>query len=164
MGVVWKDDFPPLLPMGFHPMTLAQLRALCVGSFPNSITRTSVMDGLEAVILQLNKSGIPMEVWVDGSFTTQKLNPEDSDIVIRLSGPDYDGASMPAKAPIVWAVQNDLKPSHKCDSYAFPEYPEGHKLYGQGQWRRAYWLNKFGYDRQEQPKGLAVIKLPVLSP
>lgn len=164
MGLAWKDDFPPLLPMGFHPMTLAQLRVLCVDRFPNSITRASVMDGLEKVVLHLNKSGIQMEVWVDGSFTTEKLNPEDSDIAIRLSGPDFDVASVPAKSPIVWAAKVDLKPSHKCDSYAFSEYPEGHVLYDHGQWRRAYWLNKFGHDRSERPKGLAVIRLPRLLP
>jgi hypothetical protein len=122
------------------------------------------MDGLEQVVFQLNKSGLALEVWVDGSFSTEKLNPEDSDIAIRVNGAQYDAATPAAKAPLVWASKMDLKPTHKCDSYVFSEYPAGHPLWDYGQWRRAYWLTKFGYDRAEQPKGLAVIKLPALNP
>ncbi len=98
MVVVWKDDFPPLLPEGFHPMSLADLRLLCVNRFSSSITRPSIMDGLEKVVYELNKSGLHLEVWVDGSFTTEKLNPDDSDIAIRVDGPEFDAASTAAKS------------------------------------------------------------------
>jgi len=40
------------------------------------------------------------------------------------------------------------------------EYQPGHPLHDFGQWRRAYWLNKFGYSRAEVPKGLALLRLP----
>lgn len=101
-----------------------------------------------------------MEVWIDGSFMTEKLNPEDSDVAVQVVGEAYN-AAMPAQQAVVrWASSTNLVPTHKCDCYPFTVYAEGHDLYQRGQWHRAYWLAKFGFDRQEQPKGLAVIKLP----
>jgi hypothetical protein len=160
MAGAWKDEFPPLLPLGFHVKTLAEVRQLCVVRFTHSITRPSIMDGLEEVVTELNKSSLHLEVWVDGSFATEKLNPEDSDIAVRFDGVEFDAAAAHQKAIISWAASTDLVSTHKCDCYPFPEYPQGHRLYDHGQWRRAYWLNKFGFSRSEQPKGLAVVKLP----
>lgn len=161
MAAAWKDSFPPLLPLGWHPMSLAAVRRLCVDRFPDSITRPAIMTGLEYVVGQLNRSGLPMEVWVDGSFVTEKLNPDDSDIAVRFDGPAYEAASPAQRQPIQWASQTDLKPPHRCDCYPFPYFSQPqHPLYQYTQWRNAYWLNKFGFDREEEPKGLAVIKLP----
>ena len=156
----WKDEFPPLLPLGFHVRTLPEVRQLCVVRFTHSLTRPSIMNGLEEVVKELNKSALHLEVWVNGSFATEKLNPEDSDIAVRFDGTEFDAATPQQKAVIRWAAESDLVSTHKCDCYPFPEFPQGHKLYELGQWRRAYWLNKFGFSRSEQPKGLAVIKLP----
>lgn len=155
-----KEEFPPLLPVGFHPKSLTEVRSLCVNGFPHSLTRASIMDGLEYVIGQLNSTGVPMEVWVDGSFMTEKLNPKDSDIAVRIMAPDYATATQQSRTIIKWVSDIDLTPAFKCDSYVFSEFPPSHKLFDQGQWNRAYWLNKFGFSRAEEPKGLAVVKLP----
>lgn len=120
------------------------------------------MDGLETVIHRLNQSGLHLEAWIDGSFMTEKLNPKDSDVAVRVRGEEFDAAAPNQKTPIVWAGQTDLIPDFLCDCYPFPEYPAGHALYDYGQWRRAYWLNKFGHDRAERPKGLAVIAMPFI--
>ncbi len=101
-----------------------------------------------------------MEVWIDGSFVTDKLNPDDSDVAVQVAGEAFDAAPPAQKAPLLWAGRTDLKPTHRCDCYVFPVYRAGHPLYEHGQWRRAYWLNKFGFDRKEQPKGLALVRLP----
>jgi hypothetical protein len=157
-----KDEFPPLLPLGFHPMTVAELRTLCVTRFNMSITRTGIMDGLERVFGLLSHTGFRLEVWVNGSFMTEKFNPEDSDVAVRVQGEDFDAALPPQRAELLLLANADLKPAHKCDLYVFPEYRAGHTLYDYGQWRRAYWLSKFGFSRAEEPKGLAVVQLPYL--
>jgi hypothetical protein len=157
-----KDDFPPLLPLGFHPHDIAALRRRCVTAFPLSITRAQVMTGLEAVLGHLNGMGFKLEAWVDGSFMTQKMNPDDSDVAVRIRGEEYDAASPVQRATFANFVNIDHKPTYRCDIYAFPEYNQGHKLYDHGQWRRAYWLNKFGFNRSEDPKGLAVVTIPYL--
>lgn len=155
-----KDEFPPLLPLGFHPKSLADVRLLCVARFPNSLTRAKIMDGLEHVVGVLNSTGVPMEIWVDGSFATEKLNPNDCDFAVRIMGEDYIAANSNARAVLSWAASTDLVPAHKCDCYVFSEFAAGHKKYDEGQYNRAYWLKQFGFSRSEKPKGLAVIKLP----
>lgn len=163
MAGAWKIDFPALLPLGFHFMTIEQLRQLCVHRFPHSTTRLPIMNGLEAIAAELNKSGLNLEVWVNGSFLTEKLNPEDSDIAVRFRGDEFEQATPEQRAILEWAANTDLVTSHMCDCYPFPEWPEGHQLYAHGQWRRAYWLKQFGFDRSETPKGLAVLKLPFVA-
>jgi hypothetical protein len=162
MAGVWKDDFLPLLPLGWHPMDVAAVRRLCVLRFPDSITRPGIMDGLEQVIARLNQSGLHLEVWIDGSFATQKLNPEDSDVAVKFSGEEFDAATNTQKLVLQWAGGDGPRNDHRCDCYPFPEYAVGHPLYENGQWRRAYWMTKFGHDRAEQPKGLVIVRLPFL--
>jgi hypothetical protein len=120
------------------------------------------MDGLRNVVGGLNQLGFRLEVWVNGSFLTQKINPEDSDVAVRFQGEDFDAAPPAQQRQFHQYVNMDFKAVHKCDLYAFPEYNAGHALYDYGQWRKAYWLNKFGYSRAEDPKGLAVISIPYL--
>lgn len=155
-----KQEFPPLLSLGFWPHTLAALHARCVSGFSLSLTRPAIMTGLAEVLNTLNGFGFKLEAWVNGSFMTQKLNPDDSDVAVRIQGEDFDAAPAMQKAAFRNFVDFDHKPARKCDIYAFPEYNLGHPLYDHGQWRKAYWLNKFGYTRAEDPKGLAVVQIP----
>jgi hypothetical protein len=165
MALLIKPEFPPLLALGFWPHSCASLHTLCVANFPSSITRSGIMTGLKDVLDSLNGFGFKLEAWVDGSFMTQKLNPEDSDVAVRFRGEDFDAAPPAQKQAFHNFIKFDHKPKSKCDLYAFPEYASGHPLYDHGQWRRAYWLNKFGYSRAEDPKGLAVISIPyVITP
>jgi hypothetical protein len=118
------------------------------------------MDGLTDVLNGLNRLGFNLEAWVDGSFLTHKLNPEDSDVAVRVRGEDFDAAPPAQRLAFRDYVRFDHKATSKCDLYAFPEYDAGHPLYDFGQWKRSYWLNKFGHSRAEDPKGLAVISIP----
>ncbi len=120
------------------------------------------MDGLRNVINDLNQFGYTLEIWVDGSFMTQKLNPDDSDVAVRVDGVQFDASSPLKQQGFRNFLNTDFSDTHKCDLYGFTEYPSGHSLYDYGQWRRAYWLNKFGFSRKEEPKGLAVIRTPYL--
>jgi hypothetical protein len=126
VATAWKDSFPPLLPLGWHPMDLSGVRRLCVARFPDSITRARIMDGLDAVVGQLNRSGLPIEVWVNGSFVTTKLNPDDSDVAVQVVGEAFDAAPPAQKAPLLWAASTNLKPTHRCDCYVFSVYRDGH--------------------------------------
>lgn len=155
-----RENFRPLLPLGWHFMDISAVRRLCVARFPESLTRPRLMAGLERVIERLNGSGLHLELWVGGSFVTEKLNPNDCDVAVEFRGEEYDAAGMAQKRIIDWASGDGPWNEHRCDCAPFPVYPEGHALYAYGQWRRAYWLNKFGYDGVERRKGLAVVRLP----
>ena len=61
--------------------------------FPSSISRSNIMKGLESLVAALNAEGLPIRVWVDGSFTTEKLNPRDVDVLVRVTDHDLTNAT-----------------------------------------------------------------------
>src|SRR5205085_763701 len=131
-----KPEYPPLLPVGFRQMTVEELRDLCVTRFPLSKKRITIMDGLEHVLDHLSLVGVVADVWVDGSFLTEKIEPEDSDIVVCIQSDVYENGSRAQKDTIDW-VGSNLKADFKCDSYVHVEYPDGHPLHAEGEWMRA---------------------------
>lgn len=153
-----KKEYPPLLTLGFHPTSLADLRVMCVDNFPKSKTRADIMDGLEQVIGKLLAENIQGEVWVNGSFLTEKKDPKDSDILLYFDGEFFDGATPSQQNSVLW-LKTDLKPGYKCDSYILPYYPRAHWWYNDLEWWKAYWMRQFGFTRKDEPKGLPVIKL-----
>lgn len=159
-----KPEFPPLLSHGFHDVDLAALRRLCVDRFPDSLTRAPIMDGLEKVIAEMNGCGLKMEVWVDGSFLTAKINPKDVDFAARIEEAEWRAANIRQKSIIRWIIETNLLDEYRCDSYAFVEFPPGSPgaRHGEWEWDRAYWLRQFGFSRADERKGLAVLRLPFL--
>lgn len=158
---MFKDEYPPLLAVGFHPMTIVELRKLCVDGFPTSKRRIQIMNGLEKVLLKIAATDLKAEAWIDGSFLTEKVEPDDSDIVVRVTGADCDAANADQENIMNWLNDEDLKPDYFCDSYCFVEYESTHTLCGVGEWERAYWIRQFGFSRKDELKGLALIELPL---
>ena len=117
------------------------------------------MDGLEQVIRRLIADGIEADVWVDGSFLTKKIDPDDSDILVAVRSEFYDRATAAQKATIAW-LTGDLKTGFLCDSHVMFQYPAGHPEETAGVWSHAYWLRQYGWSRKDQPKGIALIKTP----
>lgn len=156
-----EPEFPPLLQQGFHAMDVAGLRRLCVERFPLSLSRASIMDGLEGVLQRANASSLTMEAWVDGSFMTEKMNPRDSDVVFRVARSDWASASSTQKSVLLWVNGTDLKPTYKCDAYAFVDDATGPSL-DDSEWDRSHWIRQFGFSRGDVPRGVAVINLPYL--
>lgn len=150
-----KPEFPPLLSVGLHTMSVSDVRDMCVGAFPLSSTRDEIMGGLETLIGELDGVGVPTEVWIDGSFVTQKVDLEDVDVVLCMQGEAYNNGTQEQRDTVDVVANVNLKPPLHCDSYVFFEYPESHPLYWQGQWERAYWIKQFGFSRGEEYKGIA---------
>lgn len=149
----------PLLPIGKHHKTMAELRQLCVDKFPLSKTRDTIMRGLEQVVNTLHSKQIVGELWVNGSFVTDEINPNDSDVVLFLQSSFVDAATPEQMAVIDW-VNSNLQTSHCCDSYTSIEYPESHTLYWNGEYWRAYWMRQWGFSEDSSTlKGIAVISV-----
>jgi hypothetical protein len=122
------------------------------------------MEGFEKIIAMLNGCGLKMDVWVDGSFLTEKLNPDDIDFAARVEEADWRAANAQQKTLCRWVNMTDLKPAYRCDAYVFVELaPGGSSSQGAWEWGRAYWLRQFGFTRDPaKPKGMAVMKLPFI--
>lgn len=117
------------------------------------------MDGLEAVIARLANDGVEGQLWVDGSFLTEKVDPEDSDVVFVFTDAFAQQATPVQLARIKW-LDSDLKSGYRCDSYFLVEFRPGHPRSGYGEWMRAYWIKQFGFSRANEMKGMAVVPVP----
>jgi len=152
-----KDDHPALLPPGNHRMTLDDLRSLCVEGFPHSTSRPRIAAGLEQVLQRVEKAGIRADVWIDGSFLTEKPDPEDADIVLRISIADLATPTREQTETLDW-LNLDLKPEFLCDSYFFFVFPGDDARADFGAEMEAYWKRQFGFSRSEDAKGIAVLQ------
>lgn len=47
------------------------------------------MTRLEAIIDSINRSAIRGQIWIDGSFLTEKLNPDDADIALMIDAASF---------------------------------------------------------------------------
>ena len=118
------------------------------------------MDGFEAVVGELRANRIEGEIWVDGSFLTQKIDPEDVDILFRTSGDFVNRVTTTQEQLIGWFLQDDdVKDTYKCDTYLLIDYPDGHPEQAHSEWMRAYWVKQYGFSRGEDFKGIAVVAL-----
>ncbi|MBI3621706.1 MAG: hypothetical protein HY208_05905 [Nitrospirae bacterium] len=153
------EEFPPLLTTGWHPTTLAALREMCVDAFPLSTTRPQIMTGLETVIERLVAVGIRADAWIDGSFLTEKINPKDSDVVFRVDAEFCDQCTQEQYSLLEWVAGQEPQERHLCDAYLHVDYPAGHTRHAHGEWMRAYWIKQFGFSREEEMKGIAVVTL-----
>lgn len=141
-------------------MTVAELRQLCVDRFPLSTSRAGIMSDLESLVGVLRAALLDVEIWIDGSFVTEKIDPDDVDLVVPFAAEAYDRGTDAQRNALEWLNSNTSN-QLRCDSYVFAEFAAGHP---QHQWsldRRAYWLKQFGFGRNGQAKGMAVLRTHV---
>ena len=146
-----KPDFPPLLPEGLHAKALEDLQSLCVNNFPLSSSRPRLMSGLRMLVRALSEAGVHADLWIDGSFLTLKLNPEDIDVVLCMG--DNEEPTETQKELLLRL--RSTKPSN--ENYARAQY--GCDFYFSPQSRRAYWRRWYGHDRKGNPKGIAAVRI-----
>ena len=157
-----KQDFPALLAIGFHPMTIGQMRATLVSSFQSSKTRPMIMDGFERLVNRLNEDKIEGQFWIDGSFLTKKTEPEDADVLLLIDGDFYEKASTAQKVLIDWFGwrKADVKKDYYCHAFVHFVHKPHHREYSDSVWYNAYWLRQFGFGHNDGAKGIATFQFP----
>jgi hypothetical protein len=151
-------DYPSLFPLGFHHLSLSDVEQVCVDLFPLSTTRPEIMNGLRQFVKRMDDARIVGELWLDGSFLTEKIDPKDVDVLLRVDGALYNSGTTEQRQAIDWVIANQ-KATLKCDSYALMEYAVGDSLHTEGQWWYSYWHRQWGFSRETDPKGIVVISL-----
>lgn len=140
-------DETPILDPGLHDFSLSDIGNHFLHDFPESMTRGPLIDGLNAYVAHLSEVGIPIELWIDGSFTTKKTDPNDIDLVIFSSASILN--SLPLQKQELFQALMDrpsMKKNFGCDVLFCP---------AENQDMRSYWRGWYGYDRKERPKGIA---------
>jgi hypothetical protein len=160
VAVPAKAEWPPLYGPGFHEMTLADLRLRCVDAFSISKRRDPVMLSLEAMCLAISVVQLQAEVWIDGSFTTSKIEPDDVDVVVLYN--DLFGGGTREQQEIIRRIKDqDFQFPLKCDSYVSRQYAPDHLLHSFSLRNRDYWIRQFGFSRGNNQKGIVLIRTPV---
>lgn len=125
-----KFDHPPLLAPGRHVLSLQEIESLCVHPFTGAsrARREHLFCALEEVVQQLLSVALPCEIFVDGSFFTQKPDPGDVDCIVTV-----DDSVMQALAPeqriLIDALNQEVYVAG-VDSLVVTKYPRGHKYFG----------------------------------
>jgi hypothetical protein len=151
-----KVEYPPLLCKGFHVHTLAGLRQRCVDGFPLSKTRAKIMAGIEQVAGRFAAVKMKGDLWIDGSFMTQKIDAQDVDVLLRVDDWFHSRCTRDQIDAIEWMKREG--PALGCDAYVHVDYTQGHSQYSLGHWGYSYWLRQFGFSRSDELKGIAVLE------
>jgi hypothetical protein len=144
-------DHQPLFPPGLHTVTEVDLAAKLVHGFGGSRTRSALLDGLRAFLAGLRSAGVAFEVWLDGSFCTDKLDPNDIDLVV-FADPNALNRLDSAKQTLLSGLldRTNARRQYGCDVlFASSSDPN----------TRSYWRGWYGFDRREQPKGILCLSV-----
>lgn len=158
MEATRTTEFPPLWPEGFHPVTLDEIRARCVEAFHISTRRKPLMDAFAVILDYLAHAGVTCQIWLDGSFVTAKINPNDIDFIAVVDSRIYDEGTDEVRHALDALTDGDLwEPSMACDTnVAYIDPPE----YASALNVLSYWQRRFGFSIVDQtPKGIPTIKL-----
>ena len=133
---------------------------MCVDAFPLSSRRDPIMTALQSMLTSLSVALLRADVWIDGSFVTEKIEPDDVDLVVLIFNVNKNDT--PAQQGVLNRIHNQQYTFPiKCDSYILVEYAHGHPNYWIGQYMHAYWLRQFGFARSNQMKGIPVTRTPI---
>lgn len=139
-------------------MSLAELQAITVAAFPSSIARPVLFGNFTTLLNEIEAVSLPCGVWVDGSFVTEKVDPEDIDVFVCMSAA-LASVTSPAQAALIARVNDDDGFIERVDSFAFFELELGSPDEGTEYDDRSGWAHHCGTERNSGwCKGIALIE------
>lgn len=143
-----KFDIRGNLINGIHVLNREEIYQYFVLEFPNSSTRERLWMNFSAFLERFEKDVTAYyEVWIDGSFATQKLNPRDIDAVFHI-----DNQVVEFKKSVLDTKWFDKEQKFKIglDLYYSIEYPKQHKRYFLSHLNHLYWQDVYGHTRKDE--------------
>ena len=156
---LYFDDHGNLFPYQKSKLKINDCLDLFVSDFPASQTRQTLFDNLlryrSAIFSELNQN---FKQWINGSFTTQKLNPNDIDLANLIPYSDALDSKIETILPY-FTVGGSLE-MYQMDAHLIPVYDETDPRFENTKLRLAYFEHWFGHDRNDRPKGFIEINEP----
>jgi hypothetical protein len=146
-------------PPGLKEIQLSTLKDTYVDSFKNSNTREKIFNSYLKFNLDLKTiiNNQDFTQYLNGSFTTTKVNPQDIDIVNLISVINLDLKILQNLNN--FTTKGGCKNNYLVDSYLIPIYPIDDARYPLTKQWLEYWENFFGKDRDGDRKTLFTINL-----
>jgi hypothetical protein len=148
------------LPAGFITPKLEEFEEHFVANFQDSTTRREIFNGYIRYTGKLDAIKVATIQWVNGSYTTSKVNPTDIDFVAHIDAIELD-RSGEIKEPFAKLTDKSRAKSEcRCDVYFIAVYPpEIPELYESTKEDIEYWSKWFAHDRENNPKGIIEFNL-----
>jgi len=150
-----KAEYPPLLDAGIKYMSMDMLHNIAVEPFRTSVRRPILFSNLQIWLSRATILGLKGELWVDGSFLTEKKEPNDIDCVLIIDAFPSDISAESVRNVSAHLDKSVIAAQYGMDLYLVartPQTPEKEKL--------SYWRGWFGYCRDGiTAKGIARIEL-----
>ncbi|CAN5800700.1 hypothetical protein BH20ACT7_BH20ACT7_20560 [soil metagenome] len=146
------------LPEGRHPASVQDVRKVLVDGFASSRTRSAIFDYWShhrEALLEL------VEVhrqWLAGSFTSDKPDPADVDVITVLDGLAFD--ELPRHRQLLVRMLIDghyTEEFWNCDAYPVLVYPQGHPGHNKYVVASQRWEDHFGSDRDGNARGFVEV-------
>lgn len=157
-----KPEYQPLLAPGRHRMSLADIERLCVDKFPESASRGTLFEALEGLARYLGSVLSACEIWVDGSFVTEKPNPGDVDLTVIVPGEVFDRLAVvdqPAAASLLSLAQGDGRFGPALHVFVIASRPMDHPDYPVLKKAADDWSQWWSVTRERWIKGFAVVRM-----
>ncbi|MHC5374530.1 DUF6932 family protein [Enterococcus sp. LJL120] len=152
---------------GIHQVEYRELETEFITNFPRSETRKRNLDGLLSFLripFFVNHKNVFTKIWIDGSFTTSKIDPNDIDGIIFVD-PNELGIDKTTElintfyrtiknqgqlfySDLYLTIDIDVLPKPDNTNRDYLEY------YQQVDYQFKYWMGQFSFDRERKPKGL----------
>lgn len=136
--------------------TLADIERYLVAPFPHSTTRRYIFNNLLAFIETLSPDHYS-KIWLDGSFCTQKENPNDIDCLVFISPQEESRFQFQRINSEHLVYKNNKLDVYPCfDKELVQTNDEAYPIY---QKMQDYWQEMFGNDRAGNPKAIIELKI-----
>ena len=145
------DENGNLTPYELIELDLESINSEFVARFPNSVSRLIILNAFRDYVAELRVAlDSPFDVWINGSFTTEKLNPNDIDFVVFVD------------TVVVGTHLTEIRQFRErrfggtsvTDGYFDEVYPVEHPNHRIGLLNRRDRECLFGYDKQGNRKGI----------
>ncbi|TAF63742.1 MAG: hypothetical protein EAZ55_12810 [Cytophagales bacterium] len=137
-----------LLPISKIQIDLPTFEQIFVSGFPNSVTRPRLWANYQAFIQRFEQRVTSHFVqWINGSFVTQKENPNDIDLITFIDYSIFEPMEAEQYFEEFWSYNLEKE---GLDSYLLGVYPPEHAKYSKYQKYCHDWYIKYCNAKQQQ--------------
>ena len=157
MSKVTFDALGNPFPYEIVQMDLPECEKFYVDDFDTSTTRDLNWKKYRVYLNDLQDYLMdPLTQWFAGSFTTNKLDPSDIDLVNFINISNYNPALNMFNMD---EINQYPKKKYNIDGYNVFIVPDSHRLYAKMMQQKKYWMDFFGSDRDDNPKAIIEVQL-----
>jgi hypothetical protein len=149
---MYKKEYVPLLEKGFKEIALWQLDSIFLDPFGENDQRKQLINRLNAYISEFLYLNLNAELWIDGSFTTHKPEPQDIDVVFLLDVSEISDLDEKKQKLFkeLFINREIIKARYSVDVYFIDKNDESDKQ---------NWITTYGFDTKKlNSKGIYKIQ------